>query len=96
VAASPSPPPPPTADTVTIQRAEYDARKRTLMVEATSSNSSASLSVFKTSTDAQIGTLNNQGSGRYRATFSNITANPENITVKSTLGGSASRNVTLK
>ncbi len=88
--------PPPAADTVAVQRAEYSTSKRTLTVEATSSNSSATLRVFRTSTDVQIGTLSNQGNGRYRATFSNVATNPENITVKSSLGGSASRNVTLK
>ena len=90
------PSPPPAADTVAIQRAEYDARKRTLTVEATSTNPSAALQVFKTSTDAQMGTLSSQGNGRYRATLSNISSNPGNITVKSTLGGSASRAVTLR
>jgi Putative Ig domain len=87
--------PPPAADTVAIQRAQYDARKRALTVEATSTNSSAVLRVFRTSTDAEIGTMSNQGGGRYRATFSNV-ANPENVTVKSNLGGSATRAVSLK
>lgn len=88
--------PPPAADTVAVQRAEYDSAKRTLTVEATSTSSSATLRVFRTSTDVLIGTLANDGGGRYRATFSNVTENPANITVKSTLGGSASRSVTLK
>ena len=88
--------PPPAADTVSVQRAEYEAAKRTLTVEATSTSSSATLRVFRTSTDVQIGTLANQGGGRYRATFSNVAENPGTITVKSSLGGSASRNVTLK
>ncbi|MBO1269590.1 Ig domain-containing protein [Arthrobacter cavernae] len=88
--------PPPAADTVAIQRAEYDANKRTLMVEATSTNASATLTVFNTATNVQIGTLANQGGGRYQATFSNVATNPGNVTVKSSLGGAASRNVTVK
>ncbi len=92
---SPSAPPPAT-DSVTIQRAEYTASKRTLLVEATGTNASATLRVFNTATGAQIGTLSNQGGGRYRSTFSNVAANPQNITVRSSLGGSASRNVAVK
>lgn len=88
--------PPPAADTVSIQRADYTASKRTLGVEARSTNSSATLRVFKTSTKELIGTLRNEGGGRYRATFSNVTSNPGNITVKSSAGGTASINVTLK
>ncbi|TFD27643.1 hypothetical protein [Cryobacterium lyxosi] len=52
--------------------------------------------VFKTSTDVQIGTLINQGGGRYCATIGNVAVNPGNIFVKSSLGGFASRNVSLK
>lgn len=88
--------PPPAADTVSIQRADYTASKRTLGVEARSTNSSATLRVFKTSTNELIGTLRNEGGGRYRATFSNVASNPGNITVKSSAGGTASINVTLK
>ena len=92
---NPSAPPPPT-DSVAIQRAEYDAGKRTLTVEATSTNASATMRVFNTATNVQIGTLANQGGGRYRSTFSNVATNPESITVRSSLGGAAARNVTLK
>lgn len=88
--------PPPAADTVSIQRADYTASKRTLGVEARSTNSSATLRVFKTSTNELIGTLRNEGGGRYRATFSNVASNPGNITVTSSAGGTASINVTLK
>jgi hypothetical protein len=65
-----------------------------LRVEATGSNASATLSVYVTSTNTFIGTLRNEG-GRYRGDFSWST-NPQNITVRSSLGGSASRTVTLK
>lgn len=88
--------PPPAADTVTIQRAEYSTSNRTLSVQARSTNSSATLRVFKTSTNELIGTLRNDGGGRYRATFSNVATNPTNITVRSSAGGSAAVNVTLR
>lgn len=92
--APPAPPPP--ADSVSVRRAEYDAGKRTLEIEATSSNASATLRAFVTATGAEIGTLRNEGGGRYRASFGNVASNPQNVTVRSSLGGSASRTVALK
>ncbi|HEX2989155.1 MAG TPA: VCBS repeat-containing protein [Anaerolineales bacterium] len=83
------------ADTVSIQLAEYSAGNDELRVEATGSNASATLSVYVTSTNTFIGTLGNEGGGRYRADLPWPT-NPQNITVRSSLGGSASRTVTLK
>ncbi|HEX5838301.1 MAG TPA: VCBS repeat-containing protein [Anaerolineales bacterium] len=83
------------ADTVSIQLAEYSAGNDELRVEATGSNASATLSVYVTSTNTFIGTLRNEGGGRYRGDLPWPT-NPQNITVRSSLGGSASRTVTLK
>jgi hypothetical protein len=77
-------------DTVTISRAEYTSSKRELRVEASSSSSGATLRVYVTSTDELIGTLSG-GKGEF-----SWPSNPGNITVRSSLGGSASRNVTLK
>jgi hypothetical protein len=82
-------------DTVSIQLAEYSAGNRELRVEATGSNASATLSVYVTSTNTLIGTLRNEGGGRYRGEFSWST-NPQNITVRSSLGGQATRTVALK
>src|SRR4030095_4561252 len=82
-------------DTVAIQLAEYSAGNAQLRVEASSSNASATLTVYVSSTNVLIGTLRNDGGGRYRADFSWPT-NPQNITVRSSLGGSSSRTVTLK
>jgi hypothetical protein len=83
------------ADTVSIQLAEYDSGNRRLRVEATGSNTGATLSVYVTSTNILIGTLANEGGGRYRGEFSWST-NPQSITVRSSLGGQATRTVTLK
>lgn len=83
------------ADSVAVQRAEYDSGKRVLRVDATSTNSTAVLGAYVTATGALIGTLINDGGGRYRGELSAAT-NPQNITVKSSLGGSASRAVTVK
>jgi hypothetical protein len=89
----PPPPPPPATDTVAIQLAEYaDGR---LKVEATSSSSSATMKVHVTSTNALIGTLTNDGGGRYRGEF-NWPSNPQSITVRSSLGGSTTRTVIAK
>lgn len=85
----------PTTDTVTITRAEYESSKRTLRVEATSTRTNATLQVFVTSTNQLIGTLTNQGGGKYAGQFSWST-NPQRITVRSSFGGQATRTVTLK
>ena len=82
-------------DTVSIQLAEYSAGNAELRVEATGSHASATLSVYVTATNTFIGTMRNEGGGRYRAEFSWPT-NPQNITVRSSLGGQATRTVTLK
>jgi hypothetical protein len=80
----------PATDTVSISRAEYEAAKNQLRVEATSSNATATLTVFVTATDERIGTL---AGGRGEFTWP---TNPQNITVRSSLGGSAARVVQLK
>ena len=91
----PTSPPPPATDTVAIQVAEYSSGNRQLRVEATSSNSSATLNVYVTSTSQLIGTLRNEGGGRYRGDFS-WASNPQSITVRSSLGGSATRAVMVR
>jgi FG-GAP-like repeat len=83
------------ADTVSITRAEYDTSNRRLRVEATSTRSTATLRVFVTSTNQLIGTLSNDGGGRYRGEFS-WPVNPQNITVRSNFGGQATRTVTAR
>ena len=83
------------ADTVSITRAEYDTAQRRLRVEATSTRSTGTLRVFVTSTNQLIGTLSNDGGGRYRGEFS-WSVNPQNITVRSNFGGQASRTVTAR
>lgn len=83
------------ADTVAIQKAEYNASKRQLSVQASSSNAAARLTVSLTANGSVIGVLTSKGGGRYEGTF-NVAANPQNITVSSNFNGSASRAVTLK
>lgn len=83
------------ADTVAIQRAEYVASKRQLSVQATGSNPSATLTVYAAATGQVIGVLGNRGDGRYDGTFG-VATNPQNIVVRSSLGGSTRRAVTLK
>jgi hypothetical protein len=82
-------------DTVSITRAEYESGNRRLRVEATSTRSTATLQVFVTSSNQRIGTLSNDGGGRFRGEF-NWPVNPQNITVRSNFGGQATRAVTLR
>ena len=88
-------PAPPSVDTVSITRAEYEASKRSLRVEATSTRSTATLQVFVTSSGALIGTLTNNGGGKYSGIFS-LATNPQSITVRSNGGGQAMRTVSVK
>jgi hypothetical protein len=78
------------ADSVSIGRAEYDSSKRTIRIEATSSRTGATLKAYVTSTGALLGTLSG-GGGTFAAS-----TNPQSITVRSSLGGSATRTVTAK
>jgi hypothetical protein len=84
--------PTPSSDSVNISRAEYDSGKGKLRVEATSSSANASLQVFNTASGQLIGTLSNNGGGRYSGQL-NVATNPRTITVKSSLGGTATRAV---
>jgi hypothetical protein len=86
---------PPGSDTVSITRAEYDSGNRRLRVEATSTRATATLQVFVTSSGQLIGTLSNEGGGRFRGEFS-WPVNPHSITVRSNFGGQATRTVTLR
>ncbi|HEX8187603.1 MAG TPA: VCBS repeat-containing protein, partial [Pyrinomonadaceae bacterium] len=88
-------PAPATADTVSVQRAEYDSAKRSLRVEATSSRADATLQAFVTSGGQLLGTLTNNGGGKFSGQFGAAT-NPQNITMRSSLGGSATRAVAAK
>ena len=81
-----------TTDTVTISGAIYSTSKTMLQVQASSSaGTSATLTVYNTATNAVIGTLPSTGKGKFR-----VSTNPGNITVKSSLGGSASANATVR
>jgi hypothetical protein len=90
-----APPPPPSTDTLRITRAEFENSKRTLRVEATSTSSNAILQVFVTATGQLLGTLSNNGGGQYKAEL-NVTTNPQNITMRSNLGGVATSSVVAK
>lgn len=79
-------------DTVNVTRAEYDRDKRKLKVDATSTSSKATLQVFNTSSGQLIGPLSNNGGGGYSGQF-NSSVNPQSITVRSSLGGVATRSV---
>lgn len=79
-------------DTVVITRAQYAIARSQLTVQATDTNDTATLTVSVTSTGEILGPMMNIGGGSYRARFSGI-SNPQNITVTSNFGGSASARV---
>jgi hypothetical protein len=79
-------------DTVTIQSVGYTSssrRRNRLNVRATSTSPLATLRVYDTATNTLIGTLNHSGNGEFYGSLY-VTPKPTNITVRSTLGGSAS------
>ena len=82
-------------DNVIINRAEYDSSKQELHVRATSSDATAELTVRVTASGELIGKLTNQGDGERRGNLS-WPVNPQNITILSSLGGSAKADVELK
>jgi hypothetical protein len=92
---TPTPTPAPAVDTIRVLRAEYQRSKAVLRVDATSTEPTATLGVYVTATNTFIGTLRNNGSGRFSASLAWPT-NPDNITVRSNFGGFASRTVSLK
>jgi uncharacterized repeat protein (TIGR03803 family) len=87
--------PPVTADTVTITLAQYRLWGNKLSVQATSTSATATLTVYVTATRNLIGTLANNGGGNYSGQFT-WPSNPQKITVRSSLGGSATKAVTAK
>jgi hypothetical protein len=82
-------------DTVAIQQADYLAYRHELRVAATSTGSTATLQVYVTSTGELIGTLKHFDGNRYSGRFT-WPVNPQNITVRSSLCGSATKAVTSK
>lgn len=82
-------------DSIAIQRAEYQRSRNLLRVDATSTAPTATLRVYVTASGALMGTLTNNGAGSFSGRLSWPT-NPRNITVRSSLGGSASSAVTLR
>jgi len=80
------------SDTLTIHQADYLTNRRELRVGANSSSSTATLQVLATSSGESIGTLRNLGDGKYSGRFTR-SMNPQNITVRSSSCGSATKNV---
>jgi uncharacterized repeat protein (TIGR03803 family) len=85
--------PPVTSDTVAITLAQFAKKK--ISVQTTSTSATATLKAYVTATGQLIGTLANNSGGKYSGLFS-WPSNPQNITVRSSLGGSAAKAVTAK
>ena len=83
------------AEKLTVQRAEFLQSKNSVRVDATDTIATATLKVYVTSSGALLGQLKNIGNGKYTGQFA-WPVNPQNITVRSSLGGVTSRAVTFK
>ncbi|HVW87750.1 MAG TPA: VCBS repeat-containing protein, partial [Bryobacteraceae bacterium] len=82
-------------DNVHLTRAEYTLRSAQLRIEATSTNTTATLSVWNASTGALIGTLSPAGGGKYTGTFT-VSSAVLSATIRSSLGGTATGTVSQK
>ncbi len=82
-------------DTVTITRAQYTTSRSQLTVQATDSNTNATLTVSVTSNGQILGTMTNNGGGSYSFKANGV-ANPRQITVSSNFGGTATARVKAK
>jgi photosystem II stability/assembly factor-like uncharacterized protein len=80
----------PTTDAIAMQQADYFAYRHELRVAATSTSSTATLQVYVTSTGELIGALKHYDGTRYSGRFT-WPVNPQNISVRSSLCGSATR-----
>ena len=80
-------------DTVTLQRRVREIQEGSAPLTLPATAPTATLKVYVTATGALIGTLKNNGSGFYGGLLP-WPVNPQNITVRSGLGGAASRAVT--
>jgi hypothetical protein len=81
---------PPAPDRVAIKKATW--KQGLLTIEATSTNANAILSVFSRTGDFMF-TLTNDGGGRY-SDQRGFVFNPEQVTVRSNFGGSATASTT--
>ena len=82
-------------DTVQITRAQYTTSRSQLTVNATGSNTAATLTVSVTSTGEILGPMTSRGDGSYTAKFNGI-SNPLNVTVTSDFGGSTTARVKVR
>ncbi len=82
-------------DSVQITKAEDTVRSFQLKVEATSTNTAASLTVWNAGTGALIGALTPAGGGKYTGSFT-VSPAALSITVKSSLGGTTTGPATQK
>jgi hypothetical protein len=83
------------ADSVQVAKAQDVVSKAQLRVDATSTNTAATITVWNAGTKAFIGTLANNGGGKYGGTFL-ISPAVLSITLKSSLGGTVTAPVDQK
>jgi len=81
------------SDTVTITKAQWDSTQSLLVVQATDSDPTATLTCTRTSDGFVFGTMATRGDGRYQLKLRTVTTNPVNVTVTSDGGGTDSADV---
>jgi hypothetical protein len=80
-------PAPAAVETFKVTKHSYDAPSYELLVNASSSNTSARLSVYAQS-GAYIGEIQNGGGGKYGGSVFVLLHDPVELTIKSSAGGS--------
>jgi hypothetical protein len=78
----------PTVDVIKFGKHSYDAGSYELLVSASSSNTAAHLLLYAQS-GAYLGEVQNGGGGKYGGSVFVVLIDPVSITIKSSLGGSA-------
>ncbi|MFN7925885.1 MAG: VCBS repeat-containing protein [Bryobacteraceae bacterium] len=82
-------------DTVAISKAIFTVKNADLRVEATSSNTATTITVYNAANGALLGTLSNAGGGKYNGNMF-APVNLTNIALKSALGGTTAGAVQIK
>ncbi len=83
-------------DSVSISKSLYTTKDFQIRVEAAGTNATATVTVHNAATGALIGTLRNAGGGKFDGGFTVNLGPAPRITLKSSLGGTATAAVTVK
>jgi len=82
-------------DSLKVTAATFSTSTHLLTVNATGTNAQATLNVFLASNNQLLGTMVNQGGGRYTFQQSFLSGTPASVNVVSNLGGKTGQGVAL-